>query len=852
MKRVVVLFTIILLRSSSFAQCPDDQHPHVIDLGLPSGKGWACCNVCATSPEDFGGYFAYGEYWEKVSYTNENYLYYENLGYGYYIWNSIGTRTDISGSAGYDVAYKIMGEDWRIPTKAECEELVDSCTWEWTSMYGNAGYKVIGPSGNYIFLPAAGFKSSNSRKKSGERGIYRSSMWTIINGEASTSYCIDFTQEGVIVNNLGYRANGLTVRPISSTSMKCYVNSSFMEEQKGKEARGFTADGKSEIAVTYKGGMAVLDENVDLKFYLDDQEVDESIAGKVKEIQYLRDSISIILTAPGDFLVSQGAEYKVKMEVTPYCGGKPLSKVSYKYRVLRPGVLFIHGLGDKGSLFYDMIGSLVNKGLYLKSTDEQGGAEGLASSPQLYSVDYSNSNTSSFMDNTKVNVVVKGGCETLCKNLFENDSIVSAKYDMVGHSMGGILARLYVQETDNGKESTNKIITLNTPHYGSPLGNVYQAIRIFEMLQNPLSACFKNFSTINNILTHTLFQTDNSLDAIKDLAMGSKAINDLNGLNSSKLIGTPVHSVCSYFVEEKSDNDICQPSYGAEIRMGLLDRLIRKTPHNGVSLLSDVVGDGVVPLFSQQGGLSGNNTSVFLGKFNEAMHMYTPHWNTYISETSNLLQDYKDGMSFSLNGFPPNNGQNVRRNVTAENDYLDKFEEPQDQSFISATISFVSATDHTHVCKVMHSDDMLTYEVFAVPTDETIIFGIDEEEMKFDLTRVESEELKFYIVGRTNYNALLLDSVVVNMSSDPTRIQSIHQKNENIRVSYSTMGTITVYLPYNLTNLAWQLYSMDGCFLCNGVSDKERIILNKRKSGVYILKVSNNGIMYSYKLLLRK
>ena len=48
--------------------CPDDNHPHMIDLGLPSGTKWACCNVGASAPEEYGGYYwsssldSYGEY----------------------------------------------------------------------------------------------------------------------------------------------------------------------------------------------------------------------------------------------------------------------------------------------------------------------------------------------------------------------------------------------------------------------------------------------------------------------------------------------------------------------------------------------------------------------------------------------------------------------------------------------------------------------------------------------------------------------------------------------------------------------------------------------------------------------
>lgn len=41
--------------------CPDKKHPHMIDLGLPSGTKWACCNVGASTPEDFGESYAWGE-----------------------------------------------------------------------------------------------------------------------------------------------------------------------------------------------------------------------------------------------------------------------------------------------------------------------------------------------------------------------------------------------------------------------------------------------------------------------------------------------------------------------------------------------------------------------------------------------------------------------------------------------------------------------------------------------------------------------------------------------------------------------------------------------------------------------
>lgn len=130
--------------------CPDDNHPHAIDLGLPSGTKWACCNVESSSPEGYGGYYAWGETEEKSDYDRYTYKYYNDIT-GYII--NIGSN--ISGTQ-YDVAHVKWGGSWRMPTKDEIEELVNNCTWKWTTYNGVNGQLVTAPNGNSIFLPAAG------------------------------------------------------------------------------------------------------------------------------------------------------------------------------------------------------------------------------------------------------------------------------------------------------------------------------------------------------------------------------------------------------------------------------------------------------------------------------------------------------------------------------------------------------------------------------------------------------------------------------------------------------------------------------------------------------------------------
>ena len=132
-----------------------------VDLGL--SVKWATCNIGANTPEEFGQYFAWGETTTKAEYTDEN-----STTYG-------KTMNDISGNAQYDAATANWGGSWRMPTSDELNELRTKCTWAWTTQNGVNGYKVTGPSGANIFLPAAGNRYGSSLYYAGSDGYYWSS-----------------------------------------------------------------------------------------------------------------------------------------------------------------------------------------------------------------------------------------------------------------------------------------------------------------------------------------------------------------------------------------------------------------------------------------------------------------------------------------------------------------------------------------------------------------------------------------------------------------------------------------------------------------------------------------------------
>ena len=150
-----------------------------VDLGL--SVKWATCNVGATTPEGYGNYFAWGETTPKTTYNWSTYKYCNGPdSMTKYCVDSrdgkVDNKTTLELSD--DAAHVNWGGSWRMPTKAEQEELMDTdnCTWEWTTQNEVNGYKVTSKkNGNSIFLPAAGCRYNSNLDDAGSYGYYWSS-----------------------------------------------------------------------------------------------------------------------------------------------------------------------------------------------------------------------------------------------------------------------------------------------------------------------------------------------------------------------------------------------------------------------------------------------------------------------------------------------------------------------------------------------------------------------------------------------------------------------------------------------------------------------------------------------------
>ncbi len=189
-----------------------------VDLGLPSGLLWATRNVGASSPEDYGDYFAWGETIPKSDYTWSTYRYgngdewikltkyCNSSGWGY---NGF-TDNLIVLQSGDDAATANYGG--HTPTKEEWEELLSNTTNSFTTQNGVNGVRFTGSNGNSIFLPAAGHRLGNSLENNDTIGYY----WSSTLNETLWAFYYQSHSDWIFESGLNYniRCEGYTVRAV--------------------------------------------------------------------------------------------------------------------------------------------------------------------------------------------------------------------------------------------------------------------------------------------------------------------------------------------------------------------------------------------------------------------------------------------------------------------------------------------------------------------------------------------------------------------------------------------------------------------------------------------------------------
>ena len=190
-----------------------------VDLGL--SVKWANCNVGATKPEEYGDFYAWGEVAPKTYYDWGTYKWTQgnDMLIKYFTDEGDGNGEMIADNktvldAGDDIASVSKGGNWRIPTVAEVEELINGCIWTWTILNGVEGYEVKSQTNdNTIFLPAAGGRFLDEHGASREECLYWSSSLAV--EENFSAWSLNASEiDGVYLNpiprNYGFSIRGVT------------------------------------------------------------------------------------------------------------------------------------------------------------------------------------------------------------------------------------------------------------------------------------------------------------------------------------------------------------------------------------------------------------------------------------------------------------------------------------------------------------------------------------------------------------------------------------------------------------------------------------------------------------------
>jgi len=216
MKRFFALSVILILAFSCSKNSKPEptpspvQTPEMVDLGL--SVKWASFNIGATKPEEYGRFFA----WADVAGQTWNGSSWSGSGFGEILTYLVDNKGNLKPE--YDAAYKLLGNNWRMPTKEEMEELISNCKREWTTDYNGTGVagsiftsKKAGFTDKSIFLPAAGSGGRDGLYFAGSTGYYWSSTVATLNN----SWYLVFYSSANVEMEMNLRSNGQPIRPVA-------------------------------------------------------------------------------------------------------------------------------------------------------------------------------------------------------------------------------------------------------------------------------------------------------------------------------------------------------------------------------------------------------------------------------------------------------------------------------------------------------------------------------------------------------------------------------------------------------------------------------------------------------------
>ena len=242
--------------------------------------------------------------------------------------------------------------------------------------------------------------------------------------------------------------------------------------------------------------------------------------------------------------------------------------------------------------------------------------------------------------------------------------------------------------------------------------------------------------------------------------------------------------------------------------------------------------DYVVSVESQIGGCK--KSFIYKGDYSQAMHCKVTEWNI-IHEELNKLLTATSTSDFTTEGFGDFPDPARTRAEEDEIEFVSGFEEPKSSSFIKIEANKVDGQDYTHEIKLTQSDDVIAKVAFCLLSPDDVIADFDKDAMNFDMSGFEGEKW-IYAFRRTNYNALVIESVKVTLGEGGSGIKSVE---DNAALRYDLIGNIlnikNVTGPYSVA-----VYNCAGQMLAEMESNPSHMYALPRNKGLLIIGVRSN------------
>lgn len=577
--------------------------------------------------------------------------------------------------------------------------------------------------------------------------------------------------------------------------------------------KGVAADGVSQVVIVFdsihKSSIPKEDCDWTCHWSLEDDN------GKIGKLDNEESWDNVVYTAPEDFPANEsGNAYPINVVIT-YTNGIAEYTQNVTIELNRVPLVLLHGLNADP-------GTWEGFELYLKRE--------MYKDYQIDNTGYKNTNCSYFNTNLtkaqeKINKVI---------NLYKKNGIWAEKADLIGHSMGGILSRLHVEYVMNSqKPNVHKLITVNTPHSGSEIGDLVQQGKIVrDLIDAGIPKFFDQFS---------------STEAIFDLAVNSEAIAKLNNPSVlGKMTGIPVHSVTSVVNDWRTLLTMgavgAMANYRGRSWFGPIVHLWNLGyTYEMESALA--VSDLVVPYESQVGGLTGYTTwNASSGTYEDAFHCNNPQNHEVWEHLINLLKISGDDSNFFCkSGFKP-----AKRSVSFSRRKAKEINSNRVPIRVNASLGL----------RLSITDDSLNVNIFPdnqniVNTSLSVNFGdidyISSKNFSVKIPSTFEGEVSAYAICRTNEDEIILDSAFLNINRSkamPIELQVKNslfaQKEDTVFVQITCVwddGSTTYVFPDNVV-------SNKGIVLFDG----EHIIA--QKTGEEILTFNYKGLSCSSHLLV--